>query len=218
MTHASDTLVLHYVYDPLCGWCYGFSPVISKIRHTYLHKVRFEVISGGLAIGPRAAPVKEAYGYIKGALPVVENRTGVRFGDKFRQNILEEGTYVYNSDPPNTAMTVFKEFRPEEAIAFAHDMQTAFFYEGKSLNDLSTYIKLIEKYAIDPTEFSRRFSLPEYAGKTQQEYALAQQLGVNGFPTLILETPERLIVLSRGYTDYPTTTANLEKALALVTG
>jgi putative protein-disulfide isomerase len=38
--------VLYYVYDPLCGWCYGFSPVINQLKESMQDEFTIEVISG----------------------------------------------------------------------------------------------------------------------------------------------------------------------------
>lgn len=27
--------IVYYVFDPLCGWCYGFSPIITKAYDTF---------------------------------------------------------------------------------------------------------------------------------------------------------------------------------------
>ncbi len=59
---------LIYVYDALCGWCYGFSPVISKIHKEYKDSLEFEVISGGMILGDRIGPIGEVASYIKTGL------------------------------------------------------------------------------------------------------------------------------------------------------
>ena len=27
-----NTATLHYIYDPLCGWCYGSAPLVKAAR------------------------------------------------------------------------------------------------------------------------------------------------------------------------------------------
>ena len=69
-----------YVYDALCGWCYGFSPVMRRLHDTYADAFDFEVLSGGMMTGTRVRPVAESMSYIQQAYKVVEEHTGVRFG------------------------------------------------------------------------------------------------------------------------------------------
>ena len=40
-----------YIGDPMCSWCWGFSPVLNKIRDKYSSKVKFSVLVGGLRSG-----------------------------------------------------------------------------------------------------------------------------------------------------------------------
>ncbi|HEY1023939.1 MAG TPA: hypothetical protein VGE26_02140 [Sphingobacteriaceae bacterium] len=37
---------LIYVYDAWCGWCYGFTPVISAITKEFSGRLNHEVLSG----------------------------------------------------------------------------------------------------------------------------------------------------------------------------
>ncbi len=29
---ATPSPILHYIYDPLCGWCYGAAPLVQAAR------------------------------------------------------------------------------------------------------------------------------------------------------------------------------------------
>ncbi len=201
-----------YIYDPLCGWCYGFSPVIRQLKNQYQSQLDFQVYSGGMAVGHRTAPIKQAYGYIKNALGVVEQTTGVRFGSEFR-DLLEDGSYVYNSIPPCLALTVFKDLSAQNPVDFADDLQHAFFYEGKSLNDLATLQTLAERYDIAPEDFAQAYQDERYRRMMYNEFRYCQQLGVTGFPTLIFQHSDQMKVLSRGYQPYNILQAMLEQTL-----
>jgi putative protein-disulfide isomerase len=215
--HSKKALVMEkpeiiYVFDVMCGWCYGFSPVMQKIKEEYQDKATFTIVSGGLAIGERAAPVKEKFGYIKGALSVVEDRAGVKFGKGFK-DLLEEGSYIYNSEPPSRALAVVKDMKPEIAFEYANNLHHLIFFEGKSLNDERTYTELAKAYTLDEHEFSDRFNSPEYLKKVYEEFGLAKSLGVTGFPTLILKKDGQYHILARGYTDYKSIDKQLQKLI-----
>ncbi len=190
-----------YIFDPMCGWCYGFSPVIKKLEAEYRDRYEFRIMSGGMATGERAAPIGEAYSYIKGALPTVTERTGVPFGDAFQQDILEPGTYLYQSEPPCIALSVFRAQRPQEAIAFAHALQHAFFYEGKSLNHDATYRELAQSFELDGDQFVQQMKEPTWRDRTYAEWQQVAQMGVQGFPTVVLVDGQQGYLLSHGYVD-----------------
>ena len=75
MNNQEKTTVL-YVFDPLCGWCYGFSPVMVKLNDNYKENVKFVVISGGMVVGDRIGPLGE-----KAGNPMNDPRALVREGD-----------------------------------------------------------------------------------------------------------------------------------------
>jgi len=203
-----DKPKLYYFYDPLCGWCYGFSPIIDKIYAEYKNKINFEIIAGGLAIGNRAVSINEGYSYIKGALSTVTQSTGVSFGKAF-VDLAEEGTYIYNSEPPCKAFTILKQQNPEKAFAFAAELHQAIFIDGKNLNDWEVLAEMLIHYNIEKDFFKEAFFDDSTKVKTYEAFAYSKQMGANGFPTAILIKNGKKIVLTRGYTDY----ANFKKAL-----
>ncbi len=42
---------LIYFVDPMCSWCWGFSPVILSIRQTFADRLSLRVVLGGLFPG-----------------------------------------------------------------------------------------------------------------------------------------------------------------------
>ena len=105
----ADKIKLIYVYDALCGWCYGFSPVIDQFAKKYKNDLTFEVISGGMVTGGRIGSIGEVAGYISWAYKDVENATGIKFGNNFLNKTLKDGKAIFTSIPPAIAMSVFKD-------------------------------------------------------------------------------------------------------------
>lgn len=206
---------LIYVYDALCGWCYGFSPVISKIYAEYKDSLEFEVISGGMILGDRIGPIGEVAPYIKNAYKDVEQRTGVKFGDGFLNDILEDGKAVFTSMPVANALSAFKEFIPEKAVEFAHSLQKAIYYDGIEPANESAYPPLAEKFGINADKFAEKMNSEEISEKARLDFALSSQLQVNGFPTVFYtKDSSELFMIARGYTDYGTLKERLEKAIS----
>ena len=202
-----------YVYDALCGWCYGFSPVIRQFHQQYTDEFEFDVLSGGMMTGARVQPISASMSYIKEAYKVVEDRTGVRFGDDYLTKILEPGTYVSDSEKPGMAMTLVKSILPEIAVEFAGTLQNALYYDGIDLNDNAAYGLLVEPFGIDPDEFVVHLSDPAIREQTWAEFNLVSQYGINGFPTVIAEVGDNLYALSRGYVPYEQLNASAKQLL-----
>ncbi len=145
----------------------------------------------------------------------MENRTGVKFGEGFLNDILEDGKAIFTSIPAANALSAFKEMMPEKAVEFAHTLQTAIYYDGIEPANESAYPPLAEKFGIDSDEFANKMNSEEIAEKARLDFALSSQLQVNGFPTVFYtEDSSELFVIARGYTDYATLKERLEKAIS----
>lgn len=188
-----------YIYDALCGWCYGFSPVAVQLKQRFSNDFEFEVWSGGMVTGERVGPLGPMADYIEKAYPTVEARTGIRFGEAYLNNILRNKEYVSDSFPPSLALTVFKSFHPEHAAEFAHQMQRALYLEGKDLSKTDTFTPLLAEWGIPETDFRKRLEDPAYAERTRLEFKQAAELGVTGFPTMLLLHQGQFYLLAEGF-------------------
>ena len=198
-----------YCFDPLCGWCYGFSPVISQLEERFGEQISFTAYAGGMVTGERVAPIGDTFAYIKNALQTVEERTGVRFGGGFKA-LLEDGSYKYDSEPPSKALVLFKSVTQGSSIAVAHQLQHALFYDGLSLNSTENLAQIVKKEGLDEEVFLELFRQEKYWAKTYEEFAFVQRLGVQGFPCLLYRKDKQLYALARGYQSYET----LERMIA----
>lgn len=211
---ASHLPELLYLHDPLCGWCYGISPVINQIQQAFAGRIDVSVLCGGMVTGNDAGPIAGSWEYIKNALGDVESVTGVAFGAAFKA-LGEAGTYRYDSEPPSRAIAAFRHLTqdPARTVAFAHAVQVALFRDGLDLNEAITYPSLLAPFGVDAAAFQGRFAAPETARAAQQEFAAVARIGVQGFPTAVLRIGEQGYVLARGYQPYEQLRQGLEQLL-----
>jgi putative protein-disulfide isomerase len=208
---------LYYCYDAYCGWCYGFSPVISRIFKEYRHSMAFEVLSGGMILPATPQPIGVMAEYIQKAYKTVEERTGIRFGEDWLWHIFhpDESDWYPSSEKPAIAMCVFRDYHPEQCVLFAAELQYALHYEGRDLCDDEAYRHLLAKYGIPEAAFYEKLHDPLYKEKAYEEFALVKQLHVTGFPTVFLQVSDtKFYLLSRGYTDYDTLKKSIGEAMA----
>lgn len=205
------TMTLIYVYDPLCGWCYGFSPVIQKFYDETAELNEVKVISGGMVTGERTGPIGEVAPYIKNAYLDVESSTGITFGESFLKDVLEEGSTIFTSIPPSIALAVFKDMMPEKQLQFAGEIQKAIYYDGVAPEDLQSWSERAAQYGLDQEDFYERLQSEKYAQKAREDFSYAQTLGVRGFPTVFVKDRDQYHLLSRGYMDYDSLVKSYEK-------
>jgi len=210
------TPTLYYCYDAYCGWCYGFSPVIKKLSEEYKDQLAFDVLSGGMILPEEPQHFAPMAKYIQGEYRQVEELTGVKFGEDFlwHVNHPEETDWFPDSTKSAIALCILKEQDPDQAVAFASDLQYALNYEGRDLTDNEAYRHLLPKYNLSEEDFYTKLNSEEYREKAYYDIALVKQLQVSGFPSVLMQvTDSKFFLLSRGYTDYETMKARIEKVL-----
>lgn len=196
--------VLIYCYDAYCGWCYGFSKVISKVAEEFKEQLSYEVLSGGMILPEKPVHIKVSADFIAKAYPSVEELTGVKFGSDYLWHIFnsEDSDWYPNSEKPAIAMCVFKEYYPDRVIEFAEDLQYSLHFEGRDLTDDEAYRHLLEKYSINTESFYEKLSSEEYRDMAHYEFSLVQQLKVEGYPTVFIQINDsKFHMIARGYTN-----------------
>jgi putative protein-disulfide isomerase len=196
---------LIYCYDAYCGWCYGFRPIINKIAAHFKEQLYVEVISGGMVLPQTPTHISATASYIKDAYKIVEQTTSVQFGQDYLWHINNptESDWYPNSEKPAIALAILKDYFPEQALAFASDLQIALYKEGRDLTDDEAYRHLLEKYNIPEEEFYSKLKSEEFKEKAQEDFLITQQLKITGFPTVFLQTNNSTFhLLAQGYTTF----------------
>ena len=187
-----------YVYDALCGWCYGFSPVMIQFYEKYKDCLQFEVISGGMITGDRIGPIGEVASYISWAYKEVENATNIRFGNDFLNKTLKNGTAIFTSIVPAIALSVFKSQQPDKSVQFALAAQKAIYYAGIEPNDNAAYGMIASNFGFNPVDFVAQMSNSTNVDSAQKDFELSHKLGVTGFPTVFLEFESKYYKMASG--------------------
>ncbi|HEM6273732.1 TPA: thioredoxin [Streptococcus suis] len=175
---------LYYIWDAYCGWCYGFGAHLKPLLQAH-PDLELEIVSGGLFIGERSQPIA-AYPHIPGANSRIAAHYGVTFGQSY-QSTLAEGKLVLNSLHPALALTYLKDRLPNhQHYAIVTAIQSAFYQDGLSLSDISTYGKIAEQFSLDRQQVETDLA-HIFQQDSSPEFIQARQLGVQTYPTLLLE-------------------------------
>ncbi len=201
-----------YLFDPLCGWCYGFSDTILKFWDKYRYQYEFVPIPGGMVIDDRVQPISAIEEYISGALENLEAKTGCVFGDAYKNGLLKSKDTIMDSEKPSRALITFRTFNADMSMQYARELQKSHYYDGRDYNDDELYKELAEKFGIAPVPFMKRFEEEKMKQHVQQEFAWVKESGVQGFPTVVLRNDSKYYLLSNGYVPLEELEITLEKA------
>ncbi len=203
---------LFYIYDALCGWCYGFSPVVSELESKYNDDFNFRVLSGGMVTGDRVSTLEKVSSFIIDSFRNVEEKTNVQFGPEFIKKLEADSQELYSSEPAAMAMAHFRTLLPQKEVAFASRIQNAIYYQGWPPANWETYANCAADFDLDRAAFLKDIQKEELHKLVQREFEVVANWGIKGFPSLILQKGEKAYVLSRGYN----TLENIEKTIALI--
>lgn len=201
-----------YFFDPLCGWCFGFSQTMQGFYHPHKNSLEFHAIPGGMITGPRVAPYRTMEAYIKGARPRLEETTGVQFGDAYIDKIVSSEIEM-DSELPSRSLVTFRYFFPDLTMDYAHALQQKHFVEGRDYHDESVYRELAEYFKVDENLFMSRLHEDQSRFDTNQDFAWVNNAGIKGFPTVLLKSDQQYSMLSQGYTDLTALNEVLEEVL-----
>lgn len=212
--NSQPQLRLTYYFDALCGWCYGFSPVLAQIQADFGDCVAIEVVSGGLFLGSRVGKINQIAPYIKsGAYKSVEARTGVKFGQPFLDDVLGDGKMTLDSILPAVALCIVKEKAPEKAIEFAGILLAAFYAEGMDSIEKKTFVDCAGRIGLESKQFAAWMEDEKYLAAAQEDFESFQASGLRGMPALVVETEADRMLLANGYVHPEELMPRLERLL-----
>jgi putative protein-disulfide isomerase len=201
---------LWYGMDPLCGWCYAFRPVMAQLLAGE-STLPVKVLTGGLVLGARVEPIAAMRDYIRAGFARIRELAGVDMGPGFAA-LLDEGTWISNSEPPCRAIAVVESLDETKAYAMADALCGAFYGEGTRLDDADSLRAVAERVGVDGEAFAARWDSDEARALVQASFGEAHALGVTSYPLLAYRRDDTVLVLAQGWTPAATIEARLAAA------
>jgi putative protein-disulfide isomerase len=188
---------LIYFSDPMCSWCYGFSPVIERIRTTFGRALPIRIVMGGLRPGVETPMTEEAKLEVGEHWVRVHEATGLPFNGAG----MSAPGFIYDTDPAARAVVVARREGEEMAATYLGRAQRAFYGEGRDVTQAAVLGELAEELGLDRDAFLAAWEADEAKQETWRDYAISQRAGVTGFPTLVAGPNEEGVygVVTRGF-------------------
>jgi putative protein-disulfide isomerase len=186
---------LLFVTDPLCSWCWGTLTQVITTRENLSGVVDFDLIMGGLQIGPVQGLVEYDRKRLLRLWQEVADTTGQMFSGKIPAG------FVYHSEIPCRAVEIARHRLGKPPWEFFHQLQTAFYQDGLDIRRSDVLSDLLQ---IDEREVTNLISDAYFVQITRQHFELAENLSANALPTIFLDVGSGYKLLSGGYitTDY----------------
>ncbi|WP_265945845.1 DsbA family protein [Dechloromonas sp. A34] len=179
-------MVLHYIYDPFCGWCYAAAPLVSAARQV----LAVQAHGGGMMAGRQRQTVSpQLRDYVMPHDRRIAELTGQPFGEAYFNGLLLDREAVLDSAPPIAAMLA-AELLGGRGLDLLGRLQTAHYVEGRRIAETPALIELAGTIDLEPAAFAT--ALEEMQGEVtlahiEESRRLLAEAGGSGFPTFVLE-------------------------------
>ncbi len=187
--------VLYYIADPMCSWCWGFSPVLEAVSGVLPDEIPIRYVMGGLARDSEEPMPEETRSYVRSQWRMVAVRTGAEFNwDFWKACEPRRSTY-----PACRAVIAAGMQRPDGVEAMFHAIQRAYYLEARNPSDGETLVQLAGEADLDPDRFSADLLSDHTDELLHKDFELRRSLHADKFPTMILEHDDNQFWLAYGY-------------------
>ena len=185
----TQTATLHYLFDPLCGWCYGASETIATLaKHP---DIDLQPWATGLFAGNGALPMKSFAAQAWANDQRIAALSGQKFTEAYRQNVLGADDASLDSTVATLAVTAVADTNPERVIEALRTIQSARYVAGKDVTTAAVVADVLTDLGLAGA--AARVLSPDAAlselgrRRTAQARTLMSTFQLQGVPALIAE-------------------------------
>ena len=181
-------IALTYLFDPLCGWCYGAAPMMRRLAAE--PGLAVELSPTGLFSGHGARPMDEGFAaYAWSNDQRIAKLSGQPFSEAYRDHVLAAGGR-FDSGPATLALTAVRLTAPEREWEALKALQKARYVEGGNIVTEAGAAAVLQGLGLDAA--AARLAAPDgdLIAENQARMAKAGQLmaafRVNGVPAVVV--------------------------------
>jgi putative protein-disulfide isomerase len=177
-----------YLFDPLCGWCYGASPAVQKLGQQ--SAIHLALAPTGLFAGGGRTMDAAFADYAWSNDLRIAKLTGQRFTEAYRENVLGRHGSRLDSAAATLALTAVSLSEPSRELETLKALQEARYVQGLDTCDVSVVAKLLRDQglavAADRLAANDAELLAANAARVRQAQGQMQTFGAQGVPALVV--------------------------------
>jgi putative protein-disulfide isomerase len=207
---------LIYVHDPMCSWCWGFESVREKLFSRLDSSVNIQRFVGGLAPDSNEPMPQDMQNMLKDTWKRIEqNIPGTVFNFDFWTKCQpRRSTY-----PSNRAIIAARQQGVEYDEQMTHLIQKGYYSQARNPSDESLLIELATELSkasnFNSEVFIKDLRSKEIEALFEQELDYIRSLGINGFPSLVYQSEDKLYSIGLDYNNADNMLAQIKQIDAL---
>ena len=177
-----------YLFDPLCGWCYGASPALAYLASRDGFEVK--LVPTGLFSGAGARPMDGNFAaYAWSNDQRIAKLSGQRFTEACREKVLGKSGGILDSGPATIALAAVALACPSRELDALRLIQEARYVAGLDVTDMREIIGILRGAALEAA--IGRLAAPdaELLAATRERTEAARltmrRFGAEGVPALV---------------------------------
>ncbi len=191
---------LIYIADPMCSWCYGFTPELATLLQG-IPELPLEIVVGGLRAYNKEVMDDDLKMSLQEHWKQVEQTSGL----PFIECPIAATDFVYDTEPACRAVVTARLISPTNTLYVFHAIQHAFYAEGLDVTQPDVLAQVASTaltdagVPMDSATFRAQWEAPETVLATAEDFGQTRRWKISGFPTLILERDGTLDLITSGY-------------------
>ena len=203
---------LIYAHDPMCSWCWGFEPVRKQLFQIISERMRIDTLLGGLAPDSDQPMPESMQLMLKGTWKKIQS---VIPGTEFNFAFWDVCKPLRSTYPANRAVIAARM----QGKDFEHKMilriQQAYYLEASNPSDSEELSRLAAEIGLGLVRFDVDICSAEVEDQLSEEINSARLLGLNSFPSIALETGNRIQMINIDYLNVENILEQIDRRLKL---
>ncbi|NUS18227.1 MAG: DsbA family protein [Mesorhizobium sp.] len=211
----TDTTVT-YLFDPLCGWCYGATPMLDRLVAS---GVALELLPTGLFSGSGARPMDAGFAAHAWANDQrIERLSGQVFSQAYLDNVLNVRGTLLDSSAATLGVSAAGLKDPRRRLAALKAIQRARYVVGRDIVTVDGVAEVLADAGMADAAAAMKAATDEVLAVHRELVgrgrALFQRLHANGVPSLavIRNDAPRLIGSNALFGSYDNLVAHIQAA------
>jgi len=172
---------LYYVLDPMCSWCYGFSPTWQKVLENLSDDIKVVYVHGGLAPHSDDLMPQDMQEMLQGIWRQISEQLGTKFNYDFWTKCEPRRSTYLSCQAAIAARLQNKEYEMIKAI------QEQYYLNAKNPSNRDTLEDAARSIDLDMEKFSTHLESDEIVALFEEDLKKRRKLKMNSFPSLVFK-------------------------------